>query len=45
MIIGYEEFEGPIGICTPGTIEAETGLLKNNYGLLNWEAYSKRHGI
>ena len=30
MIDGYEEFEGPIGICTPGTIEAETGLLKNS---------------
>ena len=30
MIVGYEEFEGPIGICTPGTIESETGLLKNS---------------
>ena len=30
MFVGYEEFEGPIGICTPGTIEAETGLLKNS---------------
>ena len=30
MIDDYKEFEGPIGICTPGTIEAETGLLKNS---------------
>lgn len=30
MISDYDEFEGPIGICTPGTIEAETGLLKNS---------------
>ena len=30
MISDYKNFEGPIGICTPGTIEAETGLLKNS---------------
>ena len=30
MISQYDDFKGPIGICTPGTIESETGLLKNS---------------
>lgn len=30
MISQYDDFKGPIGICTPGTIEVETGLLKNS---------------
>ena len=27
-MIGIGDIDGPIGICTPGTIEATTGLLK-----------------
>tara|TARA_B100001013_G_scaffold334260_1_gene251808 strand:- start:237 stop:1121 length:885 start_codon:yes stop_codon:yes gene_type:complete len=29
-MIGIGDISGPIGICTPGTIEATTGLLKNS---------------
>ena len=29
-MIGIGDIDGPIGICTPGTIEATTGLLKNS---------------
>ena len=29
-MIGIGDIDGPIGICTPGTIEAKTGLLKNS---------------
>ena len=29
-MIGVGNIDGPIGICTPGTIEATTGLLKNS---------------
>ncbi len=29
-MIGIGDIDGPIGICTPGTIEASTGLLKNS---------------
>jgi len=29
-MLGIGDISGPIGICTPGTIEATTGLLKNS---------------
>ena len=29
-MISIGDIDGPIGICTPGTIEAKTGLLKNS---------------
>ena len=30
IIKDVPDLESPIGICTPGTIESETGLLKNS---------------